>query len=378
MLKENLFQLRDAISKYYADRGKYPESIEALASEKYLRRVPTDPDHRQHRDVGRRRARGPAEGRCIRREKRRAGQGPGRDGLPETGDAARSAVSPISPCSSSSPSWAWAWLSSAKRGTRPRCASGRSELLHVGEPVPQGYRALLQSGPAQYPRALSDLPEGSAQAGHRAPLAERVSGSGHGQERVGHREIARRRRDGRLQPVGSKAVQDHKLPPAGPRFRESRQIRGLEIRFRPNRPSSTDAAGRQASSRYAHTGTHSNHARHAHSRVHPNHARVRPRRRPVKPRPVRPRRRPPRAPRARSCRADRSPFPRLHLRPSRRNRSHRFSLLRADRQRARSHRTARKDASEDGVRLRLARPQPERPASIRLVLGLVDCADGSA
>jgi general secretion pathway protein G len=35
--------MRDAISKYYADRGRYPESIEALASEKYLRKVPTDP-----------------------------------------------------------------------------------------------------------------------------------------------------------------------------------------------------------------------------------------------------------------------------------------------------------------------------------------------
>src|SRR5262245_11425973 len=43
VLKENLFQMRDAISKYYADRGRYPESIEALASEKYLRKVPMDP-----------------------------------------------------------------------------------------------------------------------------------------------------------------------------------------------------------------------------------------------------------------------------------------------------------------------------------------------
>ena len=43
VLKENLYQLRDAISKYHADKGKYPESLEALASEKYLRRVPLDP-----------------------------------------------------------------------------------------------------------------------------------------------------------------------------------------------------------------------------------------------------------------------------------------------------------------------------------------------
>ncbi|HEU4441117.1 MAG TPA: prepilin-type N-terminal cleavage/methylation domain-containing protein, partial [Burkholderiales bacterium] len=37
VLKENLYQLRDAIGKYYADRGKYPESLQALATDKYLR-----------------------------------------------------------------------------------------------------------------------------------------------------------------------------------------------------------------------------------------------------------------------------------------------------------------------------------------------------
>jgi general secretion pathway protein G len=43
VLKENLYQLRDAISRYHADRGKYPESLDALAADKYLRRVPLDP-----------------------------------------------------------------------------------------------------------------------------------------------------------------------------------------------------------------------------------------------------------------------------------------------------------------------------------------------
>jgi general secretion pathway protein G len=43
VLKEDLFQMRDAIGKYHGDRGKYPESLEALAAEKYLRRVPVDP-----------------------------------------------------------------------------------------------------------------------------------------------------------------------------------------------------------------------------------------------------------------------------------------------------------------------------------------------
>ena len=43
VLKENLYQVRDAIGKYYADKGKYPESIEALTSDKYLRKLPVDP-----------------------------------------------------------------------------------------------------------------------------------------------------------------------------------------------------------------------------------------------------------------------------------------------------------------------------------------------
>jgi general secretion pathway protein G len=43
VLKENLFQMRDAISRYHADRGRYPESLESLAADKYLRKVPLDP-----------------------------------------------------------------------------------------------------------------------------------------------------------------------------------------------------------------------------------------------------------------------------------------------------------------------------------------------
>jgi general secretion pathway protein G len=43
VLKENLFQMRDAISRYHADKGKYPETLDALATDKYLRKVPLDP-----------------------------------------------------------------------------------------------------------------------------------------------------------------------------------------------------------------------------------------------------------------------------------------------------------------------------------------------
>jgi general secretion pathway protein G len=43
VLREDLFQFRDRIDQYYADKGKYPESLEALLEEGYLRAIPADP-----------------------------------------------------------------------------------------------------------------------------------------------------------------------------------------------------------------------------------------------------------------------------------------------------------------------------------------------
>jgi general secretion pathway protein G len=43
VLKENLNQMREAISRYRADKGRYPESLDTLASDRYLRSVPLDP-----------------------------------------------------------------------------------------------------------------------------------------------------------------------------------------------------------------------------------------------------------------------------------------------------------------------------------------------
>jgi general secretion pathway protein G len=45
VLKENLFQMRDAISKYYQDKQKYPTSLEDLVTDKYLSKIPLDPIH---------------------------------------------------------------------------------------------------------------------------------------------------------------------------------------------------------------------------------------------------------------------------------------------------------------------------------------------
>ena len=42
-LSEDLFQMRKAIDEYYADKQKYPSSLDALVSEKYLREIKPDP-----------------------------------------------------------------------------------------------------------------------------------------------------------------------------------------------------------------------------------------------------------------------------------------------------------------------------------------------
>jgi len=35
--------MRDAIDQYYADKGKYPEALDTLVTERYLRAIPKDP-----------------------------------------------------------------------------------------------------------------------------------------------------------------------------------------------------------------------------------------------------------------------------------------------------------------------------------------------
>jgi general secretion pathway protein G len=43
VLRQDLFLFRDAIDQYYIDKGKYPASLDALAEEGYLRKIPIDP-----------------------------------------------------------------------------------------------------------------------------------------------------------------------------------------------------------------------------------------------------------------------------------------------------------------------------------------------
>ena len=42
-LKKDLFEMRDVIDQYYADKGKYPSSLDALVSDGYMRKIPVDP-----------------------------------------------------------------------------------------------------------------------------------------------------------------------------------------------------------------------------------------------------------------------------------------------------------------------------------------------
>ena len=43
VLKTDLFNLRDGIDQYYADKGMYPGTLDELVSSGYLRKVPDDP-----------------------------------------------------------------------------------------------------------------------------------------------------------------------------------------------------------------------------------------------------------------------------------------------------------------------------------------------
>jgi general secretion pathway protein G len=43
VLREDLYLLRDAIDKFYSDRNRYPNTLNELVTEHYLRKIPADP-----------------------------------------------------------------------------------------------------------------------------------------------------------------------------------------------------------------------------------------------------------------------------------------------------------------------------------------------
>jgi general secretion pathway protein G len=43
VLRQNLSLTREVLEKYYADHGRYPDTLDELVSRKYLRSLPVDP-----------------------------------------------------------------------------------------------------------------------------------------------------------------------------------------------------------------------------------------------------------------------------------------------------------------------------------------------
>ena len=43
VLKDDLFKMNEAIDQYYADKGQYPSTLDALVSDGYVRKLPEDP-----------------------------------------------------------------------------------------------------------------------------------------------------------------------------------------------------------------------------------------------------------------------------------------------------------------------------------------------
>lgn len=47
VLLEDLYQMRNSIDAFFADKGRYPESLDELVENKYLRGIPRDPFTRE-------------------------------------------------------------------------------------------------------------------------------------------------------------------------------------------------------------------------------------------------------------------------------------------------------------------------------------------
>ena len=42
-LKENLYVMRNCIDQYFTDKGKYPDTLQSLVEDGYMRKIPVDP-----------------------------------------------------------------------------------------------------------------------------------------------------------------------------------------------------------------------------------------------------------------------------------------------------------------------------------------------
>ena len=42
-LREDLFTFRSCLDQYYADKGHYPDTLQTLVTDRYIRKIPVDP-----------------------------------------------------------------------------------------------------------------------------------------------------------------------------------------------------------------------------------------------------------------------------------------------------------------------------------------------
>ena len=48
VLREDLYNFRNVLDQFYADQGKYPDTLQELVDKKYLRGIPNDPFTRKN------------------------------------------------------------------------------------------------------------------------------------------------------------------------------------------------------------------------------------------------------------------------------------------------------------------------------------------
>ena len=48
VLREDLYNFRNVLDQFYADQGKYPDTLQELVDKKYLRTIPNDPFTREN------------------------------------------------------------------------------------------------------------------------------------------------------------------------------------------------------------------------------------------------------------------------------------------------------------------------------------------
>jgi len=78
VLREDLYLMRDAIDKYYSDRGRYPAEFDDLVTGLYLRRIPLDPFTRSSHSWAAIAPEDPSQGAIA--DVRSGAAGKGRDG----------------------------------------------------------------------------------------------------------------------------------------------------------------------------------------------------------------------------------------------------------------------------------------------------------